>query len=310
MRLSSRVWRESPARINLNVSRELCALHRSAPDTMTIEASGEVGYVSGRTRIFGIVGHPIEQVRSPEMITALLKSRGADAILIPMHVMPDDFDACIPQLMRMRNLDGLVFTIPYKVRACALANELGPQGRVVGAINALARRLDGMWHGDMFDGQGCVEALRARGVEVAGKRVMLLGAGGAGAAIAVAIGGERPASLRIFDVDGDKAGTLTAKVTDAFPDIDVKAGAPTTDGMDILINASPVGMLTDARLPIAVSSIPPRVVVLDAIVKPERTPLIELAQHCGCTTIYGKEMMLGQIARIVDFFLRVDRQAP
>ena len=121
-----------------------------------MEPSDEVDYISGRTRLFAIVGHPIAQVRSPEMITAELRSRGHDAILVPVHVLPNDFDVCLPQLMRVQNLDGLVFTIPYKLRACALADELGAQAQVVGAINALARRSDGRWHGDIFDGLGCV----------------------------------------------------------------------------------------------------------------------------------------------------------
>ena len=82
----------------------------------------------------------------------------------------------------------------------------------------------------------------------------------------------------------------------------VAAGTATVDGIDILLNATPVGMLDDARLPLAVASLPREVVVFDAIVKPERTPLIALAERCGCTTVYGREMMRGQISRMVDFF--------
>ena len=267
-----------------------------------MEPSDQVDYVSGKTRVFAIVGHPIAQVRSPEMITAELVSRGHDAILVPVHVLPEDFDACLPQLMRVQNLGGLVFTIPYKVRACALADALGAQAQVVGAINALARGSDGRWRGDIFDGLGCVEAFRRRGIAFAGKRVMLLGAGGAGSAIAAAIGSERPASLVIFDIDGERARLIAAAVAQANPGVNVTAGAPVTRDIDILLNASPVGMLDDARLPLPIAALPRELVVFDAIVKPERTPLIALAEQCGCTTVYGREMMRGQIARMVDFF--------
>lgn len=266
--------------------------------------SDQVDYVSGRTRLFGIVGHPIEQVRSPEMITAELVSRGHDAVLVPMHVLPDDFDACLPQLMRICNLGGLVFTIPFKVRACALAAELGAQARSVGAINALARGADGRWRADIFDGQGCVEAFRRRGISFRDRRVMVLGAGGAGSAIAVAIAFERPASLRIHDVDGERARALVEKVARASPGLQVSAGAPTTEGIDVLLNASPVGMLDDARLPLDIATLPRELVVFDAIVSPSRTPLLALAEHCGCTIVPGREMMRGQIARMVDFFYR------
>jgi shikimate dehydrogenase len=103
----------------------------------------QVDYVSGRTRIYGIVGHPIEQVRSPEMFTAEFVTRGHDGIMLPFHVLPEDFDTIVPSLMRMPNLDGLVFTIPFKQRAMALATETGPNARLVGAVNALARTGNG-----------------------------------------------------------------------------------------------------------------------------------------------------------------------
>jgi len=271
----------------------------------TSTISDHVDYVSGKTRLYGIVGDPIEQVRSPEMITAEMVGRGLDAVLVPIHVLPHEFDACLPQLLRVRNLGGLVFTIPYKARACALADDLLAQARVVGAINVLGRGHDGRWRGEIYDGLGCVTALRRRGVELAGKRVLLIGAGGAGSAIAVAIGFERPASLRIHDIDADRARALVAKVTRAHPGVDVTAGAPAIGGADVLVNASPVGMLADARLPIDVAALPRELVVLDAIVKPERTPLIALAERCGCTTVFGREMMRGQIAQMVDFFVSV-----
>jgi shikimate dehydrogenase len=268
-----------------------------------VEYQDQVDYVSGRTRLFGIIGHPIEQVRSPEMFTAEFRRRGLDAILVPMHVLPDDFDATLPHLKHLRNLDGLVFTIPYKSRACALADALGGQAQIVGAINALAPGADGRWQGDIFDGLGCVEAFRRRGIAFSGKRVMLLGAGGAGSAIGVAIGFEQPASLRVFDVDMGRAKALVAKIAPANPGVCVEAGPPMADGIDVLVNASPVGMLDDTRLPLPITTLPRELIVFDAIVKPERTPLLGVAERCGCTTVFGREMMRGQIARMVDFFL-------
>ena len=265
----------------------------------------QVDYVSGRTRLFGIVGHPIEQVRSPETFTAEFRRRGLDAILVPLHVLPQDFDALLPQLLRLSNLDGLIFTIPYKLRARALADRLGEQARVVGAINALGRRAGG-WRGDIFDGIGCVEAFRQRGIALTGKRALLLGAGGAGSAIGVALASERPASLRLYDIDPKRAEALAATITRAFPGLSVSAGPPQLDDIDILLNASPAGMLDDARLPIAIEALPRAMTVFDAIVKPETTPLLALAERCGCTMIRGREMMRGQIGRMVDFFLAAD----
>ena len=273
------------------------------------EAIDTVDYIGGRTRLFGIVGHPIEQVRSPEMFTAEFRRREYDAILVPLHVLPDDFEETLPALMRLHNLDGLVFTIPYKVRACALAALLGVQAQRVGAINALARGGDGRWRGEIFDGLGCVEAFRRRGIPLAGKRIAMIGAGGAGAAVGVAIAGQGPQSMRVHDLDPVRAEALAARIRAADPAIDVAVAPPSIADTDVLLNVSPVGMLGDARLPIDVDALPSRLTVFDAVVKPDRTPLIELAAACGCTTVIGREMMRGQVSRMADYFLAHGQEA-
>jgi shikimate dehydrogenase len=264
----------------------------------------EVDYVSGKTRLYGIVGDPIVQVRSPEMFTGVFRHRGVDAILVPLHVIPDRFDDTLRGLMALGNLDGLIFTIPYKARALSLAATLGAQAQTVGAINALAR--DGArWKGEIFDGLGCVEAFRRRGIALRDRRLTLLGAGGAGSAIAVAIAHEKPAFIRLHDVDRARVEALAAKVKRVSPGTSVEVAAPRVDDIDILLNATPIGMLDDTRLPLAIDTLPARLVVFDAIVKPERTPLIQLAEAHRCTTVYGREMMRGQVDRMVDYFTGV-----
>ena len=266
--------------------------------------SEEASFVSGRTRIYGIVGDPVEQVRSPEMFSAEFMRRRMPALMIPMHVLPGDFEACVAQLKRVRNVDGLVFTIPYKRAALASADILGEQARTVGAINALARRADDRWVGDIFDGLGCVEAFRRRGYAIRDQRLMLIGAGGAGSAIGVAMAHEHPRSMRLFDVDEARAVELATKIRSVDPAIDVTTAEPTITGIDILLNASPVGMLDDPRMPVEIADIDSEAIVFDAIVKPEPTRLLALAQVRGCRTVFGREMMQGQIGAMIDFFGR------
>jgi shikimate dehydrogenase len=262
----------------------------------------EVDYISGRTRIYGIVGHPIEQVRSPEMFTASFKSRAADAIMLPFHVLPDDFDRTVPALMSMPNLGGLIFTIPYKQKALLLADEIGSNAKIVGAINALARKKSGGWKAEIFDGIGCVQAFRNRGFSFAGKRIMLMGAGGAGSAIGVAVAHESPLSIHLYDPDVDRALDLIRKIQLVDPSIQVERTEPNCQGIDILMNASPVGMLDDQRSPIILDHQVSELIVFDAIVKPEKTPLLCQAEALGCLTVRGREMMLGQIKTMTDFF--------
>lgn len=262
----------------------------------------QVDFLNGRTRLFGIVGHPIEQVRSPEMFTAEFQRRGWNALMLPVHVLPDDFDIVLPSLMRLQNLDGLIFTIPFKVRAAAFADLLGEQALAVGAINALVRAEDGRWRADIFDGIGCVEAFRRRGYRFEGQRVMLIGSGGAGTAIGVAVACEKPEAIRVFDLDGARAEELARRISGIDPTIQVEIGSPSVEGRDVLLNASPVGMLGDDRRPIDVDHLPSDLIVFDAIVKPDRTQLLDLAERCGCRTVYGREMMRGQISKMADFF--------
>lgn len=265
-------------------------------------AKDQVDYISGKTTVYGIVGHPIEQVRSPEMVTAEFVSRGHDGIMVPFHVRPENFSAACATFLAMPNLGGLIFTIPYKALACGLADELGPNAQIAGAINALARRPGGGWMGEMFDGLGCVEGFRQRGIHFSGKRLTLIGAGGAGSAIGAAIAHERPAFMRLYDVDRARVEALAEKIAGIDPAIALEINPPRHDDVDVLLNATPTGMLGDPRLPIEATAFAKSLIVFDAIVKPETSPLLALAERCGCTVVRGREMMLGQIFRIAEYF--------
>ena len=262
----------------------------------------QVDFVNGKTRVYGIVGDPIEQVRSPEMVTWEIQKRHHNAVLIPMHIARDEFDSVMPHIMRMRNLDGLIFTIPFKAQAIALAKTLGPQASQIGAINALKKHSNGAWSGEIFDGIGCVEAFKQRGITLQDKRLQLIGLGGAGSAICVALAYEKPKLLRLFDINPQTTERMAKMVNTISPQTVVEVGLPLAEGIDILLNASPVGMLNDARLPLAVQQFKKELIVFDAIVMPENTPLLSLAQDCGCQVVRGREMMLGQISKIVDYF--------
>jgi shikimate dehydrogenase len=262
----------------------------------------QVDFVNGKTRVYGIVGDPIEQVRSPEMVTWEMQKRDHNAVLIPMHIARDEFDTVMPHIMRMRNLDGLIFTIPFKAQAIALAKSLGPQAAQIGAINALKKHNNGAWSGEIFDGIGCVEAFKQKGITLQDKRLQLIGLGGAGSAICVALAYEKPKLLRLFDIHPQTTERMAKMVNSISPQTVVEVGLPHAEGIDILLNASPVGMLSDARLPLAVEQFKKELIVFDAIVMPENTPLLSLAQDCGCQVVRGREMMLGQISKIVDYF--------
>ena len=258
--------------------------------------------ISGSTRIFCIIGDPIDQVKSPQTFNPRFAAAGFDAVLIPVHVEPDRFDETVRGLMAVANLDGIIVTVPYKVRVLPLAHRLSRTARTVGAANALRREEDGTWSGDMFDGTGLVRGLRERGHDPAGRRIMLLGAGGAGSAVAVALADAGASAITIHDVDADKAGALAARVVAHVPAVKVEAGPVDLSRHDTLVNATPTGMKEGDGPPVPLAGLSPGTLVVDIIMKPEVTPLLAHARALGCTALGGRTMLDGQADEVARFF--------
>jgi len=257
--------------------------------------------IDGATRLYGIVGDPVAQTGSPRAYTARFRAAGRNAILVPFHVPEAAFETTMRGLMALGNLDGIIATVPFKVRMLQFADHLLPTGRAVGAINALRREPDGKWTGDMFDGRGMLHGLAQHGHAVAERNVVLIGAGGAGSAIACALAEAGAASITLCDLDQRRARALAARVAAIAPACTLRIGPATAEGADILINASPVGMKPDDGLPAPLGQLPPHLVVADVVLKDE-TPLRRHARACGCATVDGADMMLGQVDAMLAFF--------
>jgi shikimate dehydrogenase len=257
--------------------------------------------VDGATRLYGIIGDPIQQVKSPEVFTARFRAAGVNALLVPMHVKPETFDDVMRGLRSLANLDGIIATVPYKSRVLPFADQLLPTGKRVGAINAMRREPDGRWCGEMFDGKGCVAGMRATGIDPRGLNIMLVGAGGAGSAIADAVAEAGAKSLRIFDLDEGKARQVVARVAEAHAACATAFGAPATDGRQVLINATPIGMAPGDGLPVPDLRLTKDLFVVDVIVK-DATPLVSAAREAGCRTMSGRSMIEGQASEMARFF--------
>jgi shikimate dehydrogenase len=258
--------------------------------------------VDGATKLYGIIGDPIAQVKSPEILTARIRAAGRNALLLPMHVKPDRFDETVRGLKALANLDGIVITVPYKPRIVPFVDRLLPTGERVGAINAMRREPDGSWVGDMFDGKGMLLALREQGADPKGLRVMLLGAGGAGSAIADAVADAGAISLTIFDMDKAKASDLARRIAKFHPACKASAGEPMVDGIDILINATPIGMAESDPVPMKLGKLDSKFVAADVVVKTGPTPFLKQAQASGCRIVGGRAMIGGQVSELLRFF--------
>lgn len=258
--------------------------------------------IDGSTRLYAIIGDPISAVRSPQEFNAMFARQGINAVMVALRVDAAGLAAAWGGLKVMRNLEGLVVTMPHKAGAAALVDLLGRTATLVGAVNAVRREPDGRWHGDTFDGRGCVEGLRRQGHEVTGKDVFLLGAGGAGAAIAVALAEARVRKLVVQDIDPAKRDHLVARLGAAFPSLPVRAGSLDGDRFDVAINATPVGMREEDGLPFDPAPLPASTLIVDVITKPEMTPLLERAASTGHPVHSGRHMHRGQAIGVARFF--------
>lgn len=262
----------------------------------------EQARIDGNTKLLAIIGDPIAQVRSPEIYNPRIVTAGVNAVLLPMQIPTATFDDAVKGIMAIRNLMGFVVTYPHKGRVLPYADQVGPIGQAVGAINAVRREADGSWKGDMFDGAGLIGALASLGQSAAGRHILILGAGGAGSAIAMALAAAGAAMIGIFDLDANRATELAARLQKHFPSCQAGATEPGVAGFDLLINATPVGMAPAFALAPFRGELHPGLTVIDIVPKPETTALLALAREKGCPTANGAAMISGQADAVLAFF--------
>jgi shikimate dehydrogenase len=246
---------------------------------------------NGLTRLIIIAGHPTDHIQGYAEYEQAIAARGLNALYLSADVAPENFAAFLDGARHIRNLAGLVLTIPHKVAGFASANSADEAARQAGSANLL-RATPAGWHAGNVDGAGFIDAARAAGIGIRGARVQLLGCGGAGRAVAAAIAAEAPASLALHDADPARAATLARQLP---------AHAALSES-DLLVNCTPAGMGSDETLPCDASLIPRGGAVFD-IVNRIDTPLLRMARAYGCRTEWGRAMMLAEVPLILDWML-------
>lgn len=258
-------------------------------------------WMNGATRVHLIVGDPIAQTKSPGGLTREFAARRVDAVCAPAQVRSEDFDAFMVAAKTIQNVDGIVVTVPHKFAAAAHCDELSERASFLSGINIMRRVADGRWTGDMTDGVALVAALRAHGVEPRGARALVVGAGGAGSAVALAVVEAGAASVSICDVDTRRRDELIRRL--GGWGANVQAGAPNPQGFTLVVNASPAGMRVGDPMPVDAARIDPQTCVADLITNPVVTPLLAGARSRGCTTLTGEQMFHAQLKLLADFLL-------
>jgi shikimate dehydrogenase len=263
-------------------------------------------HISGTTRVFLILGDPVAQVRAPEVFNALFAQAGVDAVLVPAQVAPADVAGFVRSCFQARNIDGLWVTIPHKAPLHGLLDHCDLSGSTAEAVNAVRRNADGSVEGALFDGIGFAKSLDHFGIGCTGARVMVVGAGGAGVAIATALVQRPLAELAIVD----RSPALAQRAAERLRSVSaVPIAAPglvdgrcDPAGYDLVINATPLGLKASDPLPFDVQRLDGSAAVVDILMKRQPTPLLRACQARGITAHPGFEMLIQQVPEYLRFF--------
>ena len=255
--------------------------------------------ITGKTALAVMLGHPVGQVRTPAAFNAWAEGAGVDAAMVTLDVPPEALRATLAALAGWENCLGAVVTYPHKQDVLAALETATDEVRVAGAANVIRRAADGGLHGGMTDGLGFVAALRARGMDPRGADARLVGAGGAGSAIALALLDAGVGLLVIDDIDTGRRAALIARLAAARPGSRVAVADPPGFTPALVVNATPLGMAGDLRHPYPLDRLPPGCHVADIVPSPAETPWLTEARRRGHPIQTGPEMVACQLPAVV-----------
>ena len=244
--------------------------------------------ISGTTRVAAVIGSPVRHSRSPRIHNAAFAAAELDWVYVALEVQRGGgFDAvrALPTL----GIGGINVTMPHKADAARACDHLTETAAALGSVNTVVVNADGSTRGDSTDGEGFLRSVAEAGLDVAGRTVLVLGAGGAAHAVAAALV-TKGAQVRVAARREYAAAELVARV----PGVEV-APWPETGSADteVVVNATPIGMGSDATVPIQ-----PRVDqwVVDLVYHPVETAFLAEARRVGAHSVGGLGMLVHQAA--------------
>jgi len=248
-----------------------------------------------------LIGYPVKHSYSAFMHNAAFAYYHMDAQYRLFEVPPEDLEEFLTKTIFEQNIRGFNVTIPHKERVFAHftdSHKMSYFVKCVQSVNTVRVEPDGSLFAYNTDGPGFISDLKERKVDISGKKVSVIGAGGGARAVAMMLASERPQKLLIFDIDKEKAFQLVQRIKEFHPD----SGAQRVDSIsrleikdaDILVNATPVGMKPSDPLIVQREWLRPGLFVYDLIYNPPETKLLKTAADAGCRVANGLGMLLIQ----------------
>ncbi len=258
--------------------------------------------VTGQTGVVGLIGHPVRHSLSPVIHNAGFQAAGLDFVYLPFLVEKDRLDEALAGLYSA-NIQGLNVTVPFKIEVLNYVVDLTLEARKIGAANLLIRGEQG-WIGDNTDGRGFVQSLLGAGFNPAGKKALLLGAGGAARAVGFGLLGADIDQLWLTNRTEERAIDLQSILATAYQQKKVsvvewkdREDLELLRNMDLIINTTTVGMSakSNEQPVVALDGLAGgQAVVADIVYSPLQTPLILAAKANGLLTVTGDKMLLYQ----------------
>ncbi|MCW5670207.1 MAG: ThiF family adenylyltransferase [Hydrogenophaga sp.] len=258
--------------------------------------------INGNTELIAHIGYPTHTFKSPMIYNPYFEHVGVNAVVVPMGCQRPDFPAFLQSVFTLTNIRGALITMPHKVATVGLMDEVTPTVKVAGACNAVRRTEDGRLVGDLFDGAGFVRGVQRKGLSLPGARVLVVGCGGVGCAIAASLAGAGIGAIALHDVNALSASALGLRLKASYPGIEVSTGSNDPAGMDLVVNATPMGMNEGDPLPMDVSRLEARTFVGEVVMRTEMTAFLAAARARGCPVQVGSDMLFEQIPAYLEFF--------
>jgi shikimate dehydrogenase len=258
--------------------------------------------ITGKTSFIAHIGWPTHAFKAPMIYNPYFAQVGIDTIVVPMGCKAEHFAGFLPAVFSLENIHGALITMPHKVSTVELLDEVSPTVRIANACNAVRRDERGRLVGDMFDGEGFVRGVLRKGCVLQGARVLVVGAGGVGSAIAASLAAAGIGAITLFDARAASADALGERIRTHYPSIQVATGSNDPAGFDLVVNATPMGMNDGDELPVDVSRIAPSTFVGEVVMKTEMTAFLKAVQARGCRFQIGSDMLFEQIPAYLEFF--------
>jgi len=260
--------------------------------------------ISGHTTPYAVLGHPIGHTLSPIMHNAAFQALGLDAVYLAFDVAPERLPEVL-RAMHAMGFGGVNLTVPLKETAFTVLKDLDSSAELAGAVNTVEFLPGGAIRGHSTDGAGFLLALdEAFGTGVAEKRILVIGAGGAGRTVAITCAMERASTVLLADVEEARAVKVAEEIrglaqgaeTRVVPADPVGLSAAAKES-DVIVQATPVGMKQDDPSPLAAEAFRPGQLAFDLVYMYPETAFVKAAHGGGAKATNGLGMLLHQGAR-------------